>query len=81
VRLSQATQPKWSGASNPDELTASTNASPSLRSTHTTSVSRTMGMSRSSSCADSTNTRAGASPIASSSELIAGSDAESPTMT
>ena len=41
VRLSHATQPKWSEASNADEATASTSASPAfLRSTHTTSALR-----------------------------------------
>jgi hypothetical protein len=41
VPFSHATQPKWSAASNADELTACTSASqPFLRSTHSTSALR-----------------------------------------
>jgi hypothetical protein len=52
-----------------------------LRSTHTTSALRATGISLSSSWPASRKTRAGVSPIAVSSELIAGSDAVSPAMT
>ena len=74
--MSHATQPKWSVATNAEEATASTSASPLFfRSTHTTSALRATGNCLSSSCPASRNTRAGASPIAVSSESIAGSDA------
>jgi hypothetical protein len=79
--LSQATQPKWSAASKADEVTASTSASPPfLRSTHTTSALRATGSCLSSPWPASRKTRAGASRIALSNELIAGSEAVSPTM-
>ena len=50
VRLSQATQPKWSRASNAADFTAWTKASPSfLRSTQVTSAPRATGRPLSSS--------------------------------
>ena len=80
--VSQATQPKWSPASKAADRTASSRVSPSfLRSTQVIPAPRATGRYLSSSQPASKNTRAGASPIAPSSELIAGSEAVSPTMT